>query len=345
MEIREIPSVLLVNDYCAEDCSNLSSFQKSSVELRTQDVAVDSLYQKPLPLESRQDVYFPEIVLLEGMKKFFEKIAGMTEAVANRVIELPSEKMHKVIIPPQSCLFVKPSSMLACQDVEVEAGLNASILSVVKRFLFGGEAILLNKYSTSSVEGWVLLKGISGQISSYDLLPHEKLVMGRGAYVASDPNVEISTEVKKLGSFFKGIMGVAELVASTNEKSGRVYFASREGLRKIHKEKTDSPILVDDSIVAHSSGIVLSTQVAGFSGEGFVYEINGEGDFFIGSGGNSSRDNLVESIIKTMTPSTDTVAKAIGFAALGYLASEFSAVKSLMKYIEGFYPGTGSGNS
>ena len=328
-----------VSEVYVDNSAGFSSanFDENSTD---QELRIESVVEQSLPKESlfieKKETVFPEAALIEGMTDFFKKIAGMTEAVANRVIELPSEKMHKVTVPSNSHLFVKPSSMLACQDVEVEAGFNASILSVVKRFLFGGEAILLNKYSTGNAEGWVLLKGISGQISSYDLLPYEKLVMGRGSYVASDPNVEISTKVKGIRGFFEGITGVAELVVSASEKSGRVYFASREGLRKIHKDKNDSPILVDDAIVAHSSGIKLTTKVAGFSGEGFVYEIDGEGDFFIGSGGTSSRDNLVESVIKTMTPSTDSVAKLIAFGALGYLASEYTLVNQIKNYVENF---------
>jgi uncharacterized protein (TIGR00266 family) len=236
----------------------------------------------------------------------------MSIAALNGVnsIEYEPSDLRKIYLQPGETLNVEPSAMLACKNVNLSTGLNGTIFEVAKRYFFGGESLFQNSYKANEEGGWLALEeAIPGQINAHKLSPGKELILGRGAYVASDANVAVSANYAGLTGWWKGL-GFTKFNAKViDDNCGRIFFNSTEGIVKAIKIKEeDGPVIVDNNnLIAYSSDLELKTTKMGkgassllFSGEGAVNEFKGKGVVYVGSGENASRENLTEKIIKAM---------------------------------------------
>lgn len=238
----------------------------------------------------------------------------------------------KIALKEGQTLNVEASAMLACKNVEVKTSLNGSISSVVKRYFLGGESLFQNSYSAKKGGGWVVLEeAVPGQINTYELEPGKSLIMGQGAYVASDKNVKISTEYAGISGWWKGI-GFAKLKATiSDENKGRVFFSSSEGIAKaITINESEGPVIVDNNnMIAYTDSLKVTARKMGnmksffFSGEGSVNEFSGNGTVFLGSGESAARGNMLEKTVKIIAqailPDAVTLINRVALLSLAYM--------------------------
>lgn len=218
--------------------------------------------------------------------------------------------MHKIPLGDGQSLRVEPTAMLACRNVEVKTGKNGSLFSVASRYFFGGESLFQNTFTGKKDGGWIALEEeIPGQIGSYTLKPGTSLIMGRGAFVAADNDVKITTIYGGVTGWWKGL-GFAKLKATLDQGgSGRVFFDTAKGqVKELKITEADGSVIVDNNnTVAHSGELTVTVRRMGnltsmmFSGEGSVNEFRGNGSIFVGSGEKAQALNLFEQIITGFT--------------------------------------------
>jgi uncharacterized protein (TIGR00266 family) len=233
------------------------------------------------------------------------------------------------IIPLESGqeLQVEPGAMHACKNVELTTGLNGTVWEAAKQYFLGGESIFSNKYKATDKGAWVALEeGHLGQVASYQLAPGETLYLQKGAYVASDKNIKISTCFAGFSYYFKGL-GMWKISATAPQDApGRIFFDTKDGVIKAIKvDEAEGPVLLDnDSIIGYTDKVSLSLKRLGnartmlFSGEGFVNETKGSGTVFIGKGiSKVEKANYIEQkVVATIEDLTDGNLKAATIAAL-----------------------------
>ena len=245
-----------------------------------------------------------------------------------------SAEIKKIFLNEGESLNVESSAMLACRNVEIETGFNGSLFSVFKRYFFGGESLFQNSFKAKNGGGWIALEeAVPGQINAYELKTGKTLTVGRGAYVASDSNVKISTDFAGILGWRNGL-GLVKLKASINNGDrGRVFFNSREGIAKVIKiNQEDGPIIVDNNnLVAYTDDLEVSIRKMGglksllFSGEGIVNEFKGNGLVFVGSGKNAARENISEKILnlvfRTILPNPVTLLNRVMILGMVYIVA------------------------
>jgi uncharacterized protein (AIM24 family) len=249
---------------------------------------------------------------------------------------------HKIFIPPGCSVRANQSAVAAYEGVKLEPGLHDSVFNVFKRFLFGGETFFANVYSVdkdAKSPGYISLKGRPGEIYSHAVLPGGELILASGSYLASQ-DLKIATKIRSLFSM-EGIFGVANLVATAEEKAGRVWFFSpSDGMIPYARTREQPPLTLDVPVIGYQSTVELTTQVGWwslFAGEGLVYKAEGEGTIYASTGGGVPRDNLVGQIIKGVTPSTFMIVNWAAIGALTYFATQSPSVQNFKMVLEDFW--------
>lgn len=253
---------------------------------------------------------------------------------------MPFEPMHmqKLPLDEGKSLRVEPTAMLACRNVSVKTGTHASIFTLALRYLFGGESFFQNMFTGKPGGGWIALEEeVPGQIANYILQPGTSLIMHRGAFVAADEEVKISTIYGGITGWWKG-MGFSKLKATLETGgSGRVFFDTVKGqIKELKITEEDGPVLIDnDNTVAHSGELTVTVKKLGgvvstlFSGEGTVNEFRGNGSIFVGTGQTEKALNVFESIYNALIPSSTELAMLGGL----YIALNSSLVTQLAEKV------------
>jgi len=232
---------------------------------------------------------------------------------------------HRIPLKEGQSIVVEPTAMLACQNVDVKTGTKDSVLSVAARYFFGGESLFRNEFTAKQGGGWIVFEEeLPGQIGSYTLAPGTSLMMGKGAFVAADKNVKVTTIYGGVSGWWKGL-GFAKQKATVEEgENGRVFFDTAKGVvKEIKITREDDPIIVDnDNTVAHSGELTVTVRKLGgvfstlFSGEGTVNEFRGNGSIFVGSGEKDAAHNVFEQVVNgisnALIPSKVTIYSLLG---------------------------------
>lgn len=234
-------------------------------------------------------------------------------------------EVHRIPLEEGQSIVVEPTAMLACHNVDVKTGKKGDVFSVAARYFFGGESIFRNVFTAKQGGGWIAFEEeLPGQIGSYTLAPGTSLMMGKGAFVAADNNVKVTTIYGGISGWWQGL-GFAKQKATVEEgENGRVFFDTAKGVVKEIKITTeDGSIIIDnDNTVAHSGELTVTVRKLGgvfstlFSGEGTVNEFRGNGSIFVGSGEKEFAHNVFEQVVNGITnaliPSKKVVCTLLG---------------------------------
>lgn len=188
----------------------------------------------------------------------------------------------------------EPGSMLAYKNLTVLTKKSVSgVLATLKNYVLGGESFFVNIYTGNKGGGWLALEeNHPGQIAKIDLEPGKGFIVRRGAYLASTPNVKLTTIYKGFTGVMQG-KGLATTSAIVEGNTpGALYFHAPSGVvRKFHISESDGPIMIDNNmILGHTENLQLTSKKMGnykslaFSGEGWACEFSGEGDVFVEGG-------------------------------------------------------------
>lgn len=234
----------------------------------------------------------------------------------------------------------EPEYMLACKNVALKTGVNDSIPLAIFWSVLGGESFFINTYTAVDDEAWIALEEtFKGQVVNYTLKSTDSLILGKGAYIASDSNVKIRPYFSGLFSWIKGL-GVTKIKASLQQgNEGRVFFNTKDGIIKVLKvTKEDGPVVVDnDNLLGYSESLKVTMRKLGgmkttlFSGEGFVNEFTGDGTVFVGTViSKEEKNNIVERVVdKILEKFYDFPPKVAVFGVLATLIWQTSRVAAV----------------
>ncbi len=269
----------------------------------------------------------------------------ISEAVS---LPVSTQPIGKIELSEGRSLKVEPGAILASHNLNVETRLGGSFLSLLGRYFFGGESFFQNTCTAKQGGGWITFEeSMPGQIAKHELQPGESLTLVRSAYVASEPNVKLATEMGGVRSWFKG-QGIFKLVASTTDhKVGSIYLNSPHGaVKKIVVSRASGPVIIDNNCLVGYVGDLKCTlsRIGSFkgvvlSGEGFVNEFEGDGQVYVGAQEPTKRRSLLSVIMDEYVPSPATMAEGLAAVAIIALAIKnshaFGFLKSLMDLKEG----------
>lgn len=178
-------------------------------------------------------------------------------------------------------LVVESGSMVARDTgIEMKTQMRGGLLAAAKRKVLGGESLFLNTFvSTSAGQRLYLAPAPEGDIEVMQLEPGRELILQSGAYLASDPTVELDTK----WAGFKGFMSGEGLFFLKTSGKGQLFINSYGGIHPIQLDGSAPYILDTQHIVAFESSLTFDIRKIGgmkslfLSGEGFVCEFKGAG--------------------------------------------------------------------
>ena len=185
--------------------------------------------------------------------------------------------------PGESIMAESDAMSTMAAEIDMKALLNGGFFTgLVKKYL-GNESLFVNKFTnnTQSPKTLTLVQPTPGDIMSKELGAGEIYYLQSGAYIASDPSINISVSWAGFGSWIGG-EGLFRLKATGPRK---LFFGAYGGL--LEKE-VDGDFLVDTGhLVSYEPSLTISAQLAGgiisslTSGEGIVMRLTGRGKIVI----------------------------------------------------------------
>ncbi len=174
------------------------------------------------------------------------------------------------------------TSMDAALSMKTE--FSGGFFSALLRKFFGGESLFVNRFQNKTQKPLtvVFTQSLIGDIECVKLTGNA-LCLQPGAYIASDPNIQLGVRWAGFASWFAG-EGLFKLKVSG---SGKVFFGAYGG---ISQQSVSGEFIVDNShLVAYSPNIKMSIGLSGgifssiASGEGFVNRLKGKGVIYLQS--------------------------------------------------------------
>jgi len=155
---------------------------------------------------------------------------------------------------------------------------NDGLLSSAKSML-GGESFFANEFTAQGGSGTVTLAPPTpGDVMQHHL-DGEKIYAVDGAWLASDPSIDIETEFGGLKSMLAG----ASITPLTLEGTGDVFVEAFGGLETVELEAGETYHVDNENVVAWDGSVDFDANRPGgmkstlLSGEGLVFEFSGPG--------------------------------------------------------------------
>lgn len=216
------------------------------------------------------------------------------EAAANAAPEgqISELALNRIFLKPGEELKVEPGAMLACKDVTVSTEFgHTSMLENIKRYVFGGESVMVNRFTAGEQGGWIALEQArADQMIAIKIFPEDPLLkIKSGAFLASSPNIELEALASGYFNFFRTGSVTVKL---TDGQEGRLYINSdHTKIQKIDVNSDDEPVVVEyKSVIAASStveykGVKITDGFVNrvLSGEGNIAQLKGKGVVYLGS--------------------------------------------------------------
>lgn len=203
------------------------------------------------------------------------------------ILARPDFAMLRVRLAAGERLFSEPAAMATMDPtIVLRAALRGGLLGGVKRML-AGESLVLNTYTAERGQGEVMLApGPAGDIVHYPLRGGRLLVQ-RGAYLASSDGVELSAKWEGARGFFSG-NGLILLSASG---SGDLFFNAYGAVLELPVDgefmvDTGYVVAFEDTLhyqVSTLPGLGLGGRAKSFffGGEGLVVRFSGQGKLWV----------------------------------------------------------------
>jgi uncharacterized protein (TIGR00266 family) len=195
----------------------------------------------------------------------------------------PAQAMARVLLGTNESVVAESGAMVGMSTnvhIQTQSG---GLMKGLKR-LFGGESFFRNTFTAQAGPGEVLLAhSLPGDMAVLDMTEHGFFIQS-ASYVASTPNVDVSSKVGGFKTFFAG-EGVFVLRA-TATGPGQVVVGAFGGVQEI---PCDGDLVIDtghlvawDAQLQYSVGKSGSGWIASWlSGEGLVCHFRGQGRVWI----------------------------------------------------------------
>jgi uncharacterized protein (TIGR00266 family) len=159
---------------------------------------------------------------------------------------------------------------------------SGGLMDTAKRAAMGGESVFMNTFTAQQPGSVTLAPPAPGDVRAR-FLNGETMYADDGAYLASEPNVDVSTDFQGATKFFTS--GEAFLLELSG--TGTVFFDSYGAMERVDLEDGEQFNVDSDHVVAFDSTVQYSTRRMGglrskaFGGEGKVSEFVGPGSVWI----------------------------------------------------------------
>jgi uncharacterized protein (TIGR00266 family) len=192
-------------------------------------------------------------------------------------------------------VVAEPSAMIGMStNVNMETGMRESSkskgggllgkIASAATSMLGGESFFTNTFTANGSGEVLLAPALSGDIIVEDV-PQGGITMQSGAYIANTPGLDVEAKLGGTSTFFGG-EGMFVLEATATGPGQQVVIGAFGGIEEM---EVDGSMVIDNGhLVAWDSGLQLSLKKAAsgwigsfLSGEGKVFEINGQGRVWI----------------------------------------------------------------
>ncbi|GAB3684761.1 TIGR00266 family protein [Salinarchaeum chitinilyticum] len=177
-------------------------------------------------------------------------------------------------------IMAEPGAMVSHTDsVEIETGTARDGLLSSAKSMLGGESAFVNEFTAEGASGTVTLSPPApGDVEQFDLTG-ETLYAVDGAFLASDPSIDIDSEFGGL----KSMLGGAGLTPLALKGSGMVLIEAFGALESVELEAGETYTIDNEHLVAWEGSVDFDARRVGglkstlLSGEGIVLDFSGPG--------------------------------------------------------------------
>lgn len=196
----------------------------------------------------------------------------------------PAFGVARCQLAPNESLRAESGAMMATSaGVTIEARMQGGLMKGLKRSVLGGESLFVTTYTAPAEGGWVdVAANLPGDLTIREITPAGAMFLSRGAWLASDEDVEVDAKWGGFKSLFGGEGGFLIRLSG----SGPVVIACYGGLESVQLQAGERLVLDSGHMVAYAEGVSMTLRraVEGRSiqslksGEGFVFEFEGPGE-------------------------------------------------------------------
>ncbi len=190
----------------------------------------------------------------------------------------------EVALDTNEQILAEPGAMVSYDpgiEMTTDTG-SGGLLDSAKRSMLGGESVFMNTFTAQQPGSVNLAPPAPGDVRAR-FLENDTVYADSGSYLASEPNVEVSTEFQGASKFFtSGDVFLLELTGT-----GTVFLDSYGAIETIELEQGEQFNVDTDHIVAFDASVQYSTFRPGgvksraFGGEGKVAKFSGPGKIWI----------------------------------------------------------------
>ena len=196
----------------------------------------------------------------------------------------PSFSRSTVQLEPGERIVAEAGAMQSMDaDLDMKAVTNGNFFSALGKKFLGGESFFVNVFANNAggPRTVVLAQDVPGEIVELDLSGGREICLQRGAFLAAEPGIQLSTA----WAGFASMIGGEGLIKLKARGEGRIVFGAYGGLVK---RQVNGEFKVDDGhLVAWDPALKLSVSMAGgivssiFGGEGLVTRLRGSGEVYL----------------------------------------------------------------
>lgn len=208
---------------------------------------------------------------------------GLEHAITHR----PDFAMLRVQLAQGEKVLAEPSAMATMDpSIELQAGLKGGLLKSIGR-AFGGESMIVNTFTAKDGDGEVVFApGPMGDMQ-HVRLRGDRVLLQRGAYVASSEGIEIDGKWEGFRGFFSGEGMVLLQARGEGDLWFNTYGAMLEiDVRDGYYVDTGYIVAFEDTLqyeVTVLPGLSIGSKIKSFlfGGEGLVCRFSGEGKLWV----------------------------------------------------------------
>ncbi len=192
----------------------------------------------------------------------------------------PSYAHLRVELDAGESVLAEPGAMVGhSTNVDIDTSTSGDGLLSSAKSMLGGESLFVNEFTAESGPGTVTFAPPTPGDVMHHELDGETLYAVDGAFLASDPSIEIDSEFGGL----KSMLGGAGITPLALKGSGNVFVESFGGLESIDLAAGETYTIDNEHLVAWEESVDFDARRVGglkstlLSGEGLVLDFTGPG--------------------------------------------------------------------
>ncbi len=200
-----------------------------------------------------------------------------------RVDHSPAYSVLKLWLEPGEVVWAEPGALMLMRgEVKIETKAYGGILKSLKRMLFGGESVMLNKYeAVGNAELW-FVPPTPGDIKELEVHDGNEWIVQDTSYLAHHGNIDIDVAAR-----LKGVIAEGELFFLRFRGEGLVWVASYGAIEEVEVPAGQRVVIDNYHFVALPADVKWRVRRFGgwksflLGGEGFVVEVQGPAKVYV----------------------------------------------------------------